>query len=188
MKYDSVILEREELHSSKLKENNSVHVLGFAFPVNFEHWAQRFVLWRINFQLIVDAIPSLYEAWANVLFCFFVVVLELKNFFAETIRIIAFIKLTTDASFFRLLFLVFGAFFDCSFDLNIIFVEGIIFKVFLLILGVTKVQIFPLMSSPHWSQNYKFVQINDIWCNRNTIISISSKSFPTNKEFKEHKN
>ncbi len=156
MKYDSIILKRKELHSSKLKENNSVHVLGFGLPVNLEHRAQRFVLRRINLQLIINAIPSLHEAWTNVLFCFFVIVLELKNFFVETIWIVAFIKLATCASFFCLFFLIFVTFFDCSFDLNIIFVERIIFKVFLLILGVTQVKSFLLMFSPHWSQNYKF--------------------------------
>ena len=157
MEYDSVILECKKLHFSKLKENNCIHVLRFSLPVNFEHWAQGFVLRRVNLQLIVDAIPSLYKGWTNVLLSFLVIVLELNNFFIETIGIITLIKLATGAMLFGLFFFIFCAFLNCAFNLNIIFIKRIIFKVLLLILGVTEVKIFLLMSSPHWSQNYKFV-------------------------------
>jgi hypothetical protein len=62
VKDDSIILKGEELHFTKLKENDGIHVFRFGLPVNFKHWTQVFVLRRENLQLIVDSVPSLNES------------------------------------------------------------------------------------------------------------------------------
>jgi hypothetical protein len=133
VKYDSIILKGKELHFSKLKENYGIHVFRFGVPVNLKHWTQVFVFRREDLQFIIHSIPSLNESGANVLLGFLIIVFKLNHFFVIADGFFALIKLTT-SSFFSSFFSVFCPFLNRPFDLNVVFVELILAKLFLFIL------------------------------------------------------
>lgn len=67
MQLNGIVFKSKEFHLADLAEDNTVHILGLAFPIHFQHRTKTFQLLSCQIKNIRGTIPSLQESRPDML-------------------------------------------------------------------------------------------------------------------------